>query len=338
MTSRPDSRISRLGITLVTAIAALVFSGCATQAPPEPSGDAFSIAVIGDLQYNAEEERLFPLLLQRIDREPLKFVVHLGDFKAGSNSPCTDALFLKRRAEFDQSRHPFIYTTGDNDWVDCRRPTNGRMDPLERLQKLREVFFFEAKSLGQTRIAVERQSDVFASDAALRAYSDNLMWTHNGFVFLTLNIQGSNDNVGFDAANDAEQRIRERANIAWLERGMARASANEYAGLVIFTQANLGFESSIAEVTRSAYAPFLRHFDAAARRFAKPILFTHGDTHTFRVDRPFVNPLTKQPIDNVIRLEGYGSTRTNWVRVTLDRANRGSPFVITTGGFSAPSP
>lgn len=338
MTTRSYPRIAKFGVTLIATIAGLLLPGCASLAPSSLSRDAFSIAVIGDLQYSAEEERLFPLLLQRIDREPVKFVVHLGDFKAGSNSPCTDALFLKRRTEFNQSRHPFIYTTGDNDWVDCRRPTNGPMDPLERLQKLREVFFSEAKSLGQTRIGVERQSDVFASDPALRAYSDNLMWTHNGFVFLTLNIQGSNDNVGFDAANDAEQRVRERANIAWLERGMARASAPEFTGLVLFMQANVGFENSVAEVTRSGYAPFLRHFDAAARRFAKPILFTHGDTHTFRVDRPFINPLNKQPIDNVIRLEGYGSIRTNWVRVTLDPANRSAPFAIATGGFSAPSP
>lgn len=325
----------RIGAS-IAAVAAVLLSGCATQSSQAPSSNAFSIAVIGDLQYNAEEERLFPLLLQRIDREPVKFVVHLGDFKAGSNSPCTDALFLKRRTEFNQSRHPFIYTTGDNDWVDCRRPTNGPMDPLERLQKLREVFFSQPTSLGQTRIALERQSDVFATDPVLRAYSDNLMWEHNGFVFVTLNIQGSNDNAGFDAASDAEQRLRERANTAWLDRAMARAAKNEFTGLVLFMQANVGFENSVAEVTRSAYAPFLRHFEAAARRFAKPILFTHGDTHKFRVDRPFVNPLNKQTLENVIRLEGHGSTRVNWVRVTLDPANRSTPFAIENGGFTAP--
>jgi hypothetical protein len=317
--------------TFVALLCGVVLVGCATR----PSGPGtFSFAVIGDLQYNAEEEKQFPHLLDQISVQPMSFVMHLGDFKAGSNSPCTDALFLKRRDEFNRSAHPFIYTTGDNDWVDCRRPTNGAMDPLERLAKLREVFFAEPKSLGKRTIALTRQSDAFVGDPILSRYSDNVLWVDRGVVFVTLNIQGSNDNVGFDAANDAEQKARERANLEWLKIAMNRARGTDIVGLVVFSQANVGFEEPQAVVAKSAYVPFLRNFETLATEFAKPILYTHGDTHTFRIDKPFRNPMNGNLIANVKRLEGYGAPRVNWVRVTVDPSNKADPFFVETGGFT----
>ena len=90
-----------------------------------PAGHTYSFALIGDQQYNAAEEVAFPDLLDTISSDKLAFVVHLGDFKAGSNAPCTDALYVQRRDEFNRSKHPFILLPGDNDWVDCRRPSNG---------------------------------------------------------------------------------------------------------------------------------------------------------------------------------------------------------------------
>jgi hypothetical protein len=64
-----------------------------------PANHTYSFALIGDQQYNAAEEALFPDLLDTISNEKLAFVVHLGDFKAGSNAPCTDALYALRRNE-----------------------------------------------------------------------------------------------------------------------------------------------------------------------------------------------------------------------------------------------
>src|SRR5258708_4115068 len=99
-------------------LAALLLASCAVRAP---SPERFAFAVMGDTPYNEREEARFPRMMERIDAEPVAFVVHVGDFKAGGNSPCTDALFEKRKAQFDASRHPFIYTPGDNEWTACRR-------------------------------------------------------------------------------------------------------------------------------------------------------------------------------------------------------------------------
>ena len=137
-------------------LAALLLAACATR-PPSPAGFAFG--VMSDTPYNEREESHFVAMIGHMSSAPLAFVVHVGDFKAGGGSPCTDALFEKRRAQFNASRHPLIYTPGDNDWTDCRRPSNGGMDPIERLAALRRVFFADSWSLGERRIETRFQGD-----------------------------------------------------------------------------------------------------------------------------------------------------------------------------------
>lgn len=320
---------------LLSLLALFMLVGCATR----PTGPGtFSFALIGDLQYSAAEEAEFPGLMRALDREPLAFIVHVGDIKAGSNSPCTDSLYEKRRAEFDASAHPFIFTPGDNDWVDCRRPTNGAMNPLERLHKMREVFYRSDESLGQRKIRLTSQAQAFVGDPVLSRYRENNLWVQNGVVFATFNIQGSNDNAGFDAPNDAEQIERTKANIAWLKIAASRARGTDIVGLAIFLQANPGFEEPAASVAKSAYVPFLRAFEDVARDLGKPVLFAHGDTHTYRVDRPYLSPVDKKPVANVTRVEGHGSPRTNWVRITVDANNKSQPFFIESGGYNPAAP
>ena len=115
--------------------------------------------VMGDTPYSDREEAHVTTMLERMGAEPLAFIVHVGDIKAGSNSPCTDALFERRRAQLDRSKHALVYTPGDNEWTDCRRASNGGMDPLERLAKLRQVFFADRMSLGIEKIETRVQDD-----------------------------------------------------------------------------------------------------------------------------------------------------------------------------------
>ncbi len=313
--------------------ALLLAGGCATRTP-DPA--VFSFALMGDQQYNPYEEVAFPQMLDAVSAEKIAFVVHVGDIKAGSDSPCTDALYELRRQEFNRSLHPFIFTPGDNDWVDCRRPSNGRADPLERLGKMREIFHNDARALGKTPLRLSRQSDVFASDPVLSRYRENAMWNRGGVVFATFNIQGSNDNLGFDAASDREHGERTRANIEWLRLAIAEATKDGMRGLAIFLQANPGFEEPAANVVKSGYAEFLGVFEREAQRLEKPVLFAHGDTHEFRVDRPYLSPLDKRPVANITRVETYGSPFMNWVRITIDPSRADQLFSIRSGEFKPP--
>ncbi len=294
-------------------LAALLLASCAVRAP---SPERFAFAVMGDTPYNEREEARFPRMMERIDAEPVAFVVHVGDFKAGGNSPCTDALFEKRKAQFDASRHPFIYTPGDNEWTDCRRPSNGAADPIERLARLRQVFFPDAWSLGRERIATAFQGECIESrDGACTcpAHPENRQWTRSAVRFVTLNIPGSDNNVGFDRANDEEARCRNEANRRWLERAVAERAGDDIRALVVLIQADPW------ATRKPVYKDFLAQLQAAAQRLRKTVLFVHGDTHTYRYDLPFLDA-NGQPIANLKRLEVYGSPIVGWVKVTVDAA------------------
>jgi hypothetical protein len=298
---------------LLALLAAVVAAaGCATR-PPHP--EAFSFAVIGDAPYNAREELEFDAMLGRLGAEPLAFVVHVGDFKAGGGSPCTDALYADRKARLDASRHALVLTPGDNDWADCRRESNGAMDPLERLARLREVFFADGWSLGRSRLPLARQEACAERDGtacACPGLPENRLWMKNRVVFATIHVVGGNDNRGFDAAGDAEQRCRAAASRAWLADAIRLAESAGMRGLVVVAQAN-PWEAS----RDKAYDGLLAQLSAGARRLAKPLLFVHGHTHTYRFDRPF-RDAQGGAVANARRLESFGSPVVGWVRVTVD--------------------
>jgi hypothetical protein len=246
--------------------------------------------------------------LKRFDGERLEFIVHVGDFKSGS-TPCTDELFAERLADMNGSANPIVYTPGDNEWTDCRRKNAGQMDPLERLARLRQMFFADEWSLGRRRIRTQVQSECLERNAGVCAcgpYPENRAWMHGGIRFVTLNIPGSDNNVGFDAASDAEAKCRNEANRQWLERAAAASESGNERALAVFIQADPWETRHLA-----VYAGFLAQLKAAATRLRKPVLFVHGDSHVYRFDTPFGIPY-------LARLETYGSPQVGWVRVTVD--------------------
>ncbi|HSJ96362.1 MAG TPA: hypothetical protein VLC53_04790, partial [Myxococcota bacterium] len=221
---------------LAALLAGLALGGCAA---PAPGPGAFAFGVTGDTPYSDAEERAFEAMLARTGTEDLAFVVHVGDFKGAG--PCSDALFERRRRQFDASAHPFVFTPGDNDWVDCRRASRGGADPLERLARLRQVFFADGWSLGRRRLALESQDRCLEPPAprcGCAAHPENRAWEISGVRFVTLNLPGSNDNTGFDARNDEEARCRGEANRRWLAHAVAAARAAPARALVVMVQAN----------------------------------------------------------------------------------------------------
>ena len=283
-------------------------AGCAA---PGVNAEAFSFAIIGDAPYKEREEAPFASMMERIDREDVAFVIHVGDIGRGGHA-CTDAMYDRRFKQFERSGHPLIYTPGDNEWVDCR---GKGYDSLERLAALRKVFFFDDRSLGLTKLPLEVQQ---GSTAGCTAYPENRAWSRDAIVFVTINVPGSNDNVGFNAASDAEARCRFEANRRWVER--AAASARDARALVIAMQANPWFTS------KRVYDDLLALIDRTARGLGKPVLLVHGDTHNYRVDTPFTDALGV-PFTNLTRVETYGSPIIGWVKVTVD-PSRPQPFTF----------
>ena len=296
--------MTRGGLAFVLAALA---AACGT-VPRDPA--AFSFGVMGDTPYSAAEHAEYLRMLRDMDARPLAFVIHVGDIKGGG--ACSDALYAERKREFDARAHPFVYTPGDNEWTDCRRPGMGSMDPLERLARLREVFFGDDRSLGREKMAMLVQDRCADARCACPAYRENRQWERSGVRFVTLNVPGSDDNVGFDAASDAEARCRDQANAAWLDRAVRAAQAPGTRALVVAIQADPWNNK------RHAYDWLLAKLpEIAAQLRGKPLLLVHGDTHTLTMDQPF-RDATGHVIPNLFRLESYGSPMVGWVEVTVD--------------------
>jgi hypothetical protein len=287
-----------------------MLGGCAVR----PPASGFAFAVMGDTPYSSAEERRFEAMLASLDSQDLAFVVHVGDFKGGQ--PCSDEIFLRRRAQFDRSAHPFFYTPGDNDWTDCRGMPGGPRDPVERLAKLREIFFADDLTLGRSKLAARSQRACIAPrspECGCNAHPENRMWRVSVVQFVTLNVTGSDNNQGWDASSDREARCRNEADRQWLDGAVDAAAAPQVRALVVMVQANPWWILRTPHV----FDGFLAQMRDAALRLRKPLLFVHGDTHMYRVDNPFVDDLGRA-LPNVTRLETYGSPFVGWVRVTVD--------------------
>lgn len=292
---------------IASAAVAVAAASCAL-GPPGPGGFAF--AVMGDTPYSDAQETRFVAMIARMGAEPLAFSIHVGDIKAGGGSPCTDALYQRRRGQFDASKHPIVYTPGDNEWTDCRRASNGAMDPLERLAKLREIFFRGRSHLGGGTLETAGEG---APSPGCGEYPENRTWAYGGVRFATIDVPGPDNNEGHGAASDAEARCRNAANREWIEAALARAQDEGDRGLVIATQGDPWLTQA------SGYAALKAQIASVARRFQRPVLFVHGDTHVYRYDTPFAD--AAGPVPNALRLETYGSPFVGWVRVTVDPAS-----------------
>ncbi len=186
----------------------------------------FQIGLIGDIPYNFEEQRKTEVLFGQMNGQKLAFVVHVGDIKSG-NSPCTDGIFFREKARFENSANPLVYIPGDNEWTDCG---GTGYDPIERLERLREIFFEGDESLGQETISLTRQS---------AAYPENVRWTYGDVTFLGLNVPGGNNNRGHASG---EYVARNEANLEWIREGFIHAEADGSSAVMLFIQANPGFE------------------------------------------------------------------------------------------------
>lgn len=268
----------------------------------------FSFAAFGDAPYSAEEESQFIAVLGEMNREALAFAVHIGDFKSG-HSACSDELYLQRRQWFALSHHPLIYVPGDNEWIDCARTSSGGHDALERLGKLRELFFNTGFSLGQRTLTLTRQSK-FGGSAA-HPYPEHARWIVHGVMFVTLNVAGGGNNM---RRMPQEYAARDAAARDWLRHSFDAARAQNLRGLVVMMQANPWAGSPRQ---RLAYAGVVDTLTGETLSFNGTVAVIHGDTHRFRVDNPLRHPENLEPVANFTRIEVFGSPVVNWVRVRV---------------------
>ena len=268
--------------------------------------EAFTFLATGDLPYSAEQESNFRKLLKQSESEDFDFLMHVGDFKGGS-APCTDESFIKIRDLFRQYPKPVVYTPGDNEWTDCNRTTS---DPLERLQKIRELFYQDRSTLRLAKLKTihqgkpqQRQQRTFSK------YVENYRFTKSRVMFIVVHIVGSKNNYEGGPAARREFEERNKANIAFLVQSLAEAVKADAPGIAIVIHANPNFETDTPP-----YVEFLNTTRDFLAKYKKPVVCIHGDTHTYRVDQPLRNR-DGQVIQHFTRMEVFGAPAVAAVKV-----------------------
>lgn len=273
----------------------------------------FVFSAVGDAPYSEREATFFKDVLEEIDRDNSAFILHAGDIKAATE-PCSDELFLARKQLLSQTRQPLILVPGDNEWTDCYRLQAGQHDPIERLQRLRDLFFSDEFSLGQEKLHLTRQSEM----AAFRRYRENVRWLYNGILFVGLNLPGSNNNYKTAAGRNGEFEDRLQANRVWLQRAFLFARQHHIRGLVILVQANPDFEHTENQNSRDGYLEFRRLMAQLVSHYPGQVLFIHGDSHHYQYNQPLHNNHGKI-LTNFTRIEVFGSPFiSNWVRIKVN--------------------
>jgi hypothetical protein len=328
----------------VLVVAALATAASSVALADDDGDDVYTIGLWGDLPYSDLQATVgIPNLIADMNAHRLMFTVHDGDLKAGSNSLCDDALYFRSLDFFNSLNAPAMFTPGDNDWTDCDRPSNGGFNSLERLDRERQIFFSTPFSLGMRPLRQQVQTAALCLSADRTAVPcvENRRWIVGRVVYVTLNVQGSCNNLCDTSPDPAEYAARNAADIQWMKEAFSVAKARNAAAVMLVSQANPGWD--LTDGTRAplrdpktlvetdgqpdGFKEFLTALREEVIVFRRPVAYVHGDSHYHRVDKPFLDSQGRR-LENFTRVETFGDNQANgtndvnWVKVTVNPRSR----------------
>lgn len=178
----------------------------------------------------------------------------------------------------------------------------------------------------------------------------NIPGSNNNQVHPGQCIGSKSNRTQLDCDDDnAEYGARDAANIQFLNESFDMATARNARGLVVIMQADPSFDLPETETDNErtcvraaqgecldapnntnpnlanydgydAFLAALREKTVAFGTIGGQVVLVHGDTHFFKVDKPFDSPTRLLP--NFTRVCTFGSPGVNWVKVTVDPKSR----------------
>ena len=296
-----------------------------TAAPAAPASAPVTFAVYGDSPYGLKDNDYAqsdatPKFIQAInDDAKVSAVMHIGDLHSGKQM-CTryydEAIFQMWKG----FKKPVVYTPGDNEWADCHKiaqsggawnaatgkidfvvdsagnPVDfGAGDPVANLLLVRSIFFdHPGMTLGKKPFKVISQAVAYDKQYPTDSkFVENVMWEQAGVLFVTVNIPGGSNNeldVWYGAptmsSNQREEMVqRTDADERWLQAAFAKAKADNVAGIVIGSQADM-WDPEKGVDHQTGYNPLIAEVAKGTQAFGKPVLMINGDSHIYRSDNP----------------------------------------------------
>ncbi len=295
----------------------------------ESVAEPVEFVVLGDMPYSDDEVDSLGFIGRKIRASAFPFVIHYGDVKAG-RAPCDDSLLSDRKTViYGLLKDRVFYTPGDNDWTDCDREGAGEYDELERLDKLRSIFFADGMPSNPEWHIARQGPD----------YPENARWEYGGLQFVTLHIVGTDNGRQQILKSDVETALdkvdaRDRANLTWLDAAFDQAQQRKLNGLVVAIHADPGELADRDNRNRpcttdeptacNPYLTFLRRLTERADAFDKPVLLVHGSTNSFCFDRSFGG----WQAPNLSRLNGPGDFVVIDAAVVSFEAGDREPFKV----------
>jgi hypothetical protein len=286
----------------------------------------FAFAVVAS--DTSADERQTSSLLRAVGDGAARFVVHF-ERSAPSSASCTDALLDRRRTLLDASVRPLVPVVSTSSWADCG---GANVDPVERLQRVDDVFFGSDESLGQTRMPWLRQSAI----ARFHRYRENLRWQEGRVLFATLNLPDNNNAFRIGAGRNGEFEERAIANRAWLERTFRLAIERRALGVVLFVDASPRFVAPLRAPDlrareRDGYYEWKVALRDAMSTYKGRVLLVqnrHAQVadRTAEVDYP-LHDATGRVVERLARVAAPDAgDASRWMRVDVDPA---SPQLFT---------
>jgi hypothetical protein len=299
-----------LGLLSLAASVVGVSTGVTRAHEDDGRASSYEIGLLGDMPYGDTGRAQFPAVIADINRHRLAFSAFDGDLKNGKER-CDQLQYDNAARDYASFRDPLVYLPGDNEWTDCDRPSNGSYHASERLALVRKMFASTPTSLGQRKIGLQRQAPNFP---------ENVRWAVGGVSYVGVNVTGSDNNAPqFDATGKqidgdaAEYAARNAANLAWLSESFAQAKAARSAAVMVVMQANMW----ATDDPTPHFADTKRELARLAIDFPGQVVIVNGDSHFLNIDKP-LKDAAGATIQNVTRVQTFGSDQNHWVSATVD--------------------
>lgn len=208
------------------------------------------------------------------NNDDLAFVLVNGIKSAAAN--CSDSVYSRSRKSFERAENALIVSLAASDWANCKAK-NGKSIAIERLNRIRELFFSDDVSFGNSGIALIRQS----SSAKFRSYAENALWEYGNVLFATIDLPADNNHYLPDAGRNSEFEDRLIANREWLARTFIHAAQKKNHAIVLFCDGNplvVPDARKLAKLPgrRDGFIEVRKQLTALAKKFPGKVLLLHG--------------------------------------------------------------